>query len=52
MSRTLLLVAGVLLYLVAPTAGAQSEAPARPHVVLTEIDGIIHPVTAEYSRGR
>jgi membrane-bound serine protease (ClpP class) len=48
MFRTPPLAAAALLSLVAPAALAQPDASVRPHVVLAEIDGIIHPITAEY----
>jgi membrane-bound serine protease (ClpP class) len=47
MSRAPLL-AAVLLCAVASAALAQEETPAPPQVLLAEIDGIIHPITAEY----
>jgi membrane-bound serine protease (ClpP class) len=42
-----LFVAAVLLSCLAGAATAQTDSPAR-HVIVTEIDGIIQPVTAEY----
>ena len=48
MPRTLGLLAALLLVCVPRVAGPQSPDPIRPVVVVTEIDGIIHPVTAEY----
>ena len=47
MSRAPLL-AAVLLCAGATAALSQGEAPAPPQVLLAEIDGIIHPITAEY----
>jgi len=41
----MLLVAALFAY--AAAASAQSESPT-PHVIVTEIDGIIQPITAEY----
>jgi len=48
MPRTPLFVVAALLCCSVHTAWPQSGIPARPHVVVTEIDGIIQPVTAEY----
>lgn len=47
MARTLLFVAAALCLCAAP-AGTQTNDPSRPRVIVTEIDGIIHPITAEY----
>ena len=51
MPRLRLLVAAVLLCCASGQSQAQSsvdQAPASRQVIVTEIDGIIHPVTAEY----
>ncbi len=46
MPRTWLVAAALLLCGIVGTGGAQ-QSPAR-HVIVTEIDGIIQPITAEY----
>ena len=48
MSRTPLLLAAALLCCGVQPAWPQPDAPARPHVIVTEIDGIIQPISAEY----
>jgi len=48
MRRASLVVAAVLLCCIAGPVRAQPAASARPHVIVTEIDGIIQPITAEY----
>jgi membrane-bound serine protease (ClpP class) len=47
MSRTWLVAAAILLGCVGDAGLAQVQAPPR-HVIVTEIDGIIQPITAEY----
>jgi membrane-bound serine protease (ClpP class) len=46
--RTRFLFAAVFLCCVVSQAWAQPDPSVRPHVVAIEIDGIIHPITAEY----
>lgn len=48
MSRAPLLLAAVLLCGLAIPASPQATDPVRPIVVVAEIDGIIHPISAEY----
>src|SRR3970040_144349 len=48
MARTPLLLAAALLCCGVQPAWPQPDAPARPHVIVTEIDGIIQPISAEY----
>lgn len=48
MARTMLPFVAALLSIVPALASAQAEAPDRPSVIVTEIDGIIHPISAEY----
>lgn len=48
MPRMALLLAALLLVCVPRLAGPQSPEPVRPVVIVTEIDGIIHPISAEY----
>jgi membrane-bound serine protease (ClpP class) len=47
MPRTSLLAAAMLLACVGDAGLAQEQSPPR-HVIVTEIDGIIQPITAEY----
>ena len=47
MRRLPVVAAAVLFLCVAGTVWAQPESSTR-HVIVTEIDGIIQPVTAEY----
>jgi len=51
MPRWLLFAAAILLCCAVSPAQPQSPAAPRRHVIVTEIDGIIHPVTAEYFTG-
>ena len=48
MPRPPRLLLAALLCCATTAAWAQPEAPARPRILVTEIDGIIHPITAEY----
>jgi membrane-bound serine protease (ClpP class) len=50
MLRTPLVVAAVLSCCVVGAVRAQTDSGTR-HVIVTEIDGIIHPITAEYLTG-
>ena len=47
MPRTPLVAAAVLLCCAVDAVWAQTESSTR-HVIVTEIDGIIQPITAEY----
>ena len=40
-----------LMVAAAAVPGVQAQSPARPTVVIAELDGIIHPIAAEYLTG-
>ena len=47
-SARVVILAAALLSAAAASARAQAPASARPHVVVAELDGIIHPIASEY----